>query len=71
MLVYNYGAKLMPGDQWVTGTEDTNTNSNRTTWIDSLVYPKPYATAFNSSNTGTFPVIGETGLGQSVFFEHE
>ena len=26
----------------------------------------------NSSNTGTFPtVIGETGLGQSVLFEHE
>jgi hypothetical protein len=54
---------------WYTGT---NTNSIRTTWIDSLVYPKPYATAFNSSNTGTFPVIqGETGLGQTVFFEHE
>ena len=28
--------------------------------------------AFNSSNTGTFPaIIGETGLGQSVLFEHE
>ena len=55
---------------WYTGT---NTNSIRTTWIDSLVYPKPYATAYNSSaNTGTFPaVIGETGLGQSVLFEHE
>ena len=51
---------------------NTNTNSNRTTWIDSLVYPKPYATSYNSSNTGTFPaIIGETGLGQSVFFEHE
>ena len=49
-----------------------NTNSIRTTWIDSLVYPKPYATAYNSSNTGTFPqIIGETGLGQTVFFEHE
>ena len=53
---------------WVIGTQATNTNSMRTTWIDSLVYPKPYATAFNSSNTGTFPVIqGETGLGQTVF----
>jgi len=70
-VVYNYGetGKVTPMGNWYTGT---NTNSIRTTWIDSLVYPKPYATAFNSSNTGTFPVIsGETGLGQSVLFEHE
>ena len=70
-VVHNYGqdnAKLPMGN-WYTGT---NVNSIRTTWIDSLVYPKPYATAFNSSNTGTFPsVIGETGLGQTVLFEHE
>ena len=70
-VVYNYGetGQNTPMGNWYTGT---NTNSIRTTWIDSLVYPKPYATAFNSSNTGTFPVIsGETGLGQSVLFEHE
>jgi len=70
-VVYNYGetGKVTPMGNWYTGT---NTNSIRTTWIDSLVYPKPYATAFNDSNTGSFPVIqGETGLGQSVLFEHE
>ena len=70
-VVYNYGQDNanLPMGNWYTAT---NTNSMRTTWIDSLVYPKPYATAFNSSNTGTFPVIqGETGLGQTVFFEHE
>ena len=70
-VVYNYGQNnaQLPMGNWYTGT---NTNSIRTTWIDSLVYPKPYATAFNSSNTGTFPVVqGETGLGQSVLFEHE
>ncbi len=70
-VVYNYGQNnaRLPMGNWYTGV---NTNSIRTTWIDSLVYPKPYATAFNSSNTGTFPqVIGETGLGQSVLFEHE
>ena len=70
-VVYNYGQTNTPTPMgnWYTGT---NTNSIRTTWIDSLVYPKPYATAFNSSNTGTFPaIIGETGLGQSVLFEHE
>ena len=70
-VVYNYGQTNMqiPMGNWYTGV---NTNSIRTTWIDSLVYPKPYATAYNSSNTGTFPaIIGETGLGQSVLFEHE
>ena len=70
-VVYNYGetGQDTPMGNWYTGT---NTNSIRTTWIDSLVYPKPYATAFKDSNTGTFPVIsGETGLGQSILFEHE
>ena len=70
-VVFNYGQNnaRLPMGNWYTGT---NTNSIRTTWIDSLVYPRPYATAFNSSNTGTFPVVqGETGLGQSVLFEHE
>jgi hypothetical protein len=70
-VVYNYGQDNagLPMGNWYTAT---NVNSIRTTWIDSLVYPKPYATAYNSSNTGTFPVIqGETGLGQTVLFEHE
>ena len=70
-VVYNYGQTNQPAPMgnWYTGV---NQNSIRTAWIDSLIYPKPYATAFNSSNTGTFPaVIGESGLGQSVFFEHE
>ena len=70
-VVFNYGetGQATPMGNWYTGT---NTNSIRTTWIDSLVYPKPYATAFKDSNTGTFPVIsGETGLGQSILFEHE
>ena len=64
--------KTMQDYLWVIGIHNTNTNSMRTTWIDSLVYPKPYATAYNSSGTGTFPaIVGETGLGQTVFFEHE
>ena len=70
-VVYNYGQNnaQLPMGNWYTGT---NTNSIRTTWIDSLVYPKPYATAYNSSSNGSFPeVIGQDGLGQSVFFEHE
>jgi len=70
-VVYNYGVtnNPLPMGNWYTGV---NSNSIRTTWIDSLVYPKPYATAYDSSGTGTFPsVIGQTGLGKSVLFEHE
>ena len=60
-VVLNYGEK-----SWYAGTEA------RTTWIDATIYQKPYATKFNSSATGTFPaVIGQTGLGQTTFFEHE
>ena len=70
-VVFNYGQNngQLPMGNWYTGV---NVNSIRTSWIDSLVYPKPYATAYNSSNDGTFPVvIGQSGLGASVFFEQE
>jgi hypothetical protein len=70
-VAYNYTNE---GQQIVTGIWYTTTNQNsiRTSWSDSLIYPKPYATKYNSLDTGTFPtVIGESGLGQSVLFEHE
>jgi|TARA_R110002126_G_scaffold60793_1_gene157856 hypothetical protein len=70
-VTYNYGqtSQATPMGNWYTGT---NTNSIRTAWIDSLIYPRPYATAYLSSNDGTFPeVIGQDGLGQTLFFEHE
>ena len=70
-VVFNYGQTNTPTPMgnWYTGT---NVNSIRTSWTDSLVYPKPYATAYNSSNDGDFPVvIGQSGLGASVFFEQE
>jgi hypothetical protein len=64
-VVFNYGEPLQ-GGVWYIGTEA------RTTWIDSTVYPNPVATKFNSTETGTFPVIvGQSGLGQTVLFEHE
>ena len=60
-VVYNYQEQV-----WYTGTEA------RTAWIDGIVYPKPYATKFNSTASGTFPaVIGQSGLGQTTFYEHE
>jgi len=67
-VVFNYGetGRNTPGGVWYTGTEA------RTSWIDAVVYPKPYATKFNSTSSGTFPtVVGQNGLGQTQFFEHE
>ncbi len=64
-VVFNYG-ESMKGGVWYIGTEA------RTSWIDASVYPKPSATKFNDSATGTFPVVvGEDGLGQTILFEHE
>ena len=64
-VVFNYGEQIK-GGVWYIGTEA------RTSWIDATVYPKPFATKFNSSASGTFPeIIGEDGLGQTTLFEHE
>ena len=69
-VVFNYGeSKQVPMGNWYTGT---NTNSIRTAWIDAIVYPKPYSTAFKNSADGTFPdVVGSTGLGQTTFYQQE
>ena len=69
-VVFNYGeSKQVPMGNWYTGT---NTNSIRTSWIDAIVYPKPYSTAFKNSADGTFPdVVGSTGLGQTTFYQQE
>ena len=70
-VVYNYTneiGQLALGNWYI----NNSSTSMRTSWIDSLIYPKPYATKFNNTSTGTFPtVIGETGLGQTVLFEQE
>jgi len=64
-VVFNYG-QPMQGGVWYIGTEA------RTSWIDSTVYPKPFATKFNASASGSFPaIVGEDGLGQTTLFEHE
>jgi hypothetical protein len=60
-VVLNYGEKC-----WYTGTEA------RTSWMDATIYPRPYATKYDSTDFGTFPdVIGENGLGGTKYFEHE
>jgi hypothetical protein len=64
-VVFNYG-ETMKGGVWYIGTEA------RTSWIDGVVYPKPFGTKFDINSTGTFPaVVGQTGLGQTTLFEHE
>jgi hypothetical protein len=70
--VYNFGESAgsaenkVPGGVWYPGTEA------RTSWMPAQIYPNPHATKFDSSATGTFPsVIGETGLGQTVYYEQE
>jgi hypothetical protein len=64
-VVFNYGEQ-MKGGTWYIGTEA------RTSWIDGVVYPQPFATKYNASASGTFPeVIGEDSLGQTTLFEHE
>jgi hypothetical protein len=66
-VVYNYGETMMAGNNpvWYTGSEA------RTSWIDAIVYPNPFATKYDSTETGSFPVVvGESGLGQTILFEH-
>ena len=66
-VVFNYGESAgVPGGVWYTGTEA------RTSWMDATIYPTPYATKYSSTANGTFPVvIGQDGLGQTKYFEHE
>ena len=60
-VVLNYGEQC-----WYTGTEA------RTSWMDATIYPRPYATKYDSTDFGTFPdVVGENGLGGTKYFEHE
>jgi len=64
-VVFNYGER-MKGGVWYTGTEA------RTSWMDATIYPRPYATKYDSTDFGTFPeVIGERDLGGTKYFEHE
>ena len=69
-VAYNYGeAKQPPLGTWST---NSNTNFNRTSWMDTLIYPQPYATSYNSIGTGTFPtIVGQSGLGNTTYFAQE
>ncbi len=69
LVAYNYLESMgsqVPGGIWYNSTE------GRTSWMDAKIYPKPYATSYDSTDVGTFPTIqGVTGLGATIYFEHE
>ena len=64
---YNYAESTgVAGGVWALSTEA------RSSWMDAKIYERPYATKFDTSGTGTFPtILGESGLGQAKYFQHE
>ena len=60
VVTYNFAENV-----WTTGTLD------RTTWIGSTVYEKPYATDYSASDTPTFPVVNGVSNGASIYYAHE
>ena len=60
VVTYNYAENV-----WTTGTLD------RTTWMGSTVYDKPYATDFESSDAPTFPVVSGVSNGATIYYAHE
>jgi hypothetical protein len=62
VVTYNYTENT-----WTTGS------LSRTSWQDSTLYDKPYATQFSSTGTPTFPIIqGITDInGSSTYYAHE
>tara|TARA_R100001509_G_scaffold1270_3_gene1214 strand:- start:3336 stop:5516 length:2181 start_codon:yes stop_codon:yes gene_type:complete len=60
VVTYNFDENV-----WTTGTLD------RSTWVGSTVYEKPYATDYNASNTPTFPVVSGVSNGASIYYAHE
>ena len=62
-VTYNYTESSPQRPVWTTGS------LARTTWVDSAVFGKPQATAYD--NTGTsYDVIGNTD-GSTIYYEHE
>jgi hypothetical protein len=60
VVTYNYAEGV-----WTTGTLD------RTTWVGSSAFERPYATDFDSSDTPTFPVVNGVSNGATIYYEHE
>jgi len=63
-VTYNYNESTSQRPIWTTGS------LARTAWVDSAVFGKPHATAYNIADDASFDVIGNTE-GSSVYYEHE
>jgi len=62
-VTYNYMESSPQRPIWTTGS------LARTTWVDSAVFGKPHATAYDASGT-SYDVVGNTD-GASTYYEHE
>jgi hypothetical protein len=62
MVVYNYQEGT-----WTTGT------LARTSFVDKVIFDKPYATKFNANTTPSFPTVQgiSSSQGSSTYYEHE
>ena len=62
-VTYNYMESSPQRPIWTTGS------LARTTWVDSAVFGRPHATAYDASGT-SYDVVGNTD-GASTYYEHE
>ena len=63
-VTYNYNESTPQRPIWTTGS------LARTAWVDSAVFGKPHAAAYNITDDASFDVIGNTE-GSSIYYEHE
>jgi hypothetical protein len=63
-VTYNYNESTPQRPIWTTGS------LARTAWVDSAVFGKPHAAAYNITDNASYDVIGNTE-GSSIYYEHE
>tara|TARA_E500000318_G_scaffold108529_1_gene119577 strand:- start:210 stop:2369 length:2160 start_codon:yes stop_codon:yes gene_type:complete len=63
-VTYNYNESTPQRPIWTTGS------LARTAWVDSAVFGKPHAVAYNITDNASYDVIGNTE-GSSIYYEHE
>ena len=63
-VTYNYNESTTQRPIWTTGS------LARTAWVDSAVFGKPHAAAYNITDNASYDVIGNTE-GSSIYYEHE
>ena len=64
VVTFNYLDSTIKRPIWTTGT------LSRTAWVDSSVFAKPHATAYDEDDNASFDVTGNTD-GSTIYYEHE